>query len=181
MWIDKSTVSCTEKWSAGMSFQPFPVLSVCCTVYGEPSDVRVDMLVCKHISIQSMKTKNSRLIFCIILFLLVFQAFTFVTASNLCAQNNRARIKIDIEREIGTIDKMIYGNFVEHIGRCIYGGLYEPGSPLSDKNGFRKDQNSAEYQLVKTIKKTQSVQGGKFTYSFPAHSFSLITIPLGEK
>ncbi len=137
--------------------------------------------VCKHISIQSMKTKNSRLIFCIILFLLVFQAFTFVTASNLCAQNNRARIKIDIEREIGTIDKMIYGNFVEHIGRCIYGGLYEPGSPLADTNGFRKDQNSAEHQLVKTIKKTQNVQGGKFTYSFPAHSFSLITIPLGEK
>jgi alpha-N-arabinofuranosidase len=29
--------------------------------------------------------------------------------------------------------------FVEHLGRCIYGGLYEEGSPLSDDRGFRKD------------------------------------------
>ena len=84
---------------------------------------------------------------------MVLQACMFITANNLYAQNNRARIKIDSEREIGTIDKMIYGNFVEHLGRCIYGGLYEPGSPLADTNGFRKDQNSAEHQLVKTIKK----------------------------
>ena len=33
----------------------------------------------------------------------------------------------------------IYGNFVEHLGRCIYGGLYEPGSPLSDEKGYRRD------------------------------------------
>lgn len=50
-----------------------------------------------------------------------------------------ARIKIDIERQKGEIDKNIYGNFVEHLGRCIYGGLYEPGSPLSDEKGYRRD------------------------------------------
>lgn len=55
------------------------------------------------------------------------------------AQESHARIKLDIERQIGEIDKNVYGNFVEHLGRCIYGGLYEPGSPLSDENGFRID------------------------------------------
>src|SRR5579862_9326330 len=50
-----------------------------------------------------------------------------------------ARIKIDFDRRIGTIDRNIYGNFIEHLGRCIYGGIYDEGSPLSDSDGFRKD------------------------------------------
>jgi alpha-N-arabinofuranosidase len=51
----------------------------------------------------------------------------------------RARIKIDIERTIGQIDEKLYGNFVEHLGRCVYGGIYDPDSPQADENGFRKD------------------------------------------
>jgi len=51
----------------------------------------------------------------------------------------QARIKIDVDRTIGQVDPNIYGNFVEHLGRCVYGGIYEPGSPLSDDMGFRKD------------------------------------------
>ena len=47
-------------------------------------------------------------------------------------KTGNARIKVDIERQKGEIDRNIYGNFVEHLGRCIYGGLYEPGSPLSE-------------------------------------------------
>lgn len=62
-------------------------------------------------------------------------------------QESQARIKIDVERQIGEIDQMIYGNFVEHLGRCIYGGLYEPGSSLSDENGFRKDVMKATKEL----------------------------------
>jgi alpha-L-arabinofuranosidase len=50
-----------------------------------------------------------------------------------------AKIKIDIDRKIGEVNKNLYGNFVEHLGRCVYGGIYEKGSPLSDENGFRKD------------------------------------------
>jgi alpha-L-arabinofuranosidase len=50
-----------------------------------------------------------------------------------------ARIKIDFDRQTGAIDRNIYGNFIEHLGRCIYGGIYEEGSPLSDSDGFRKD------------------------------------------
>jgi len=51
----------------------------------------------------------------------------------------KGRIKIDTDRIIGEIDKNLYGNFSEHLGRCIYGGIYDPGSKLSDALGFRKD------------------------------------------
>ena len=50
-----------------------------------------------------------------------------------------ARIAIDPARRIGAVDPRIFGNFIEHLGRCIYGGMYEEGSPLSDARGFRKD------------------------------------------
>jgi alpha-N-arabinofuranosidase len=50
-----------------------------------------------------------------------------------------ARIKIDRDRAIGTVDPRIFGGFIEHLGRCIYGGVFEPGSPLSDEQGFRRD------------------------------------------
>jgi alpha-N-arabinofuranosidase len=50
-----------------------------------------------------------------------------------------ARIGIDLARRIGTVDRRIFGNFIEHLGRCIYGGIFEEGSPLSDARGFRRD------------------------------------------
>ena len=49
------------------------------------------------------------------------------------------RIAIDPGRVLGQIDRNVFGGFVEHLGRCIYGGLYEEGSPLSDERGFRTD------------------------------------------
>ncbi|KAL5361666.1 Arabinosidase C [Aspergillus floccosus] len=42
-------------------------------------------------------------------------------------------------RRISKINPNIYAGFTEHMGRCIYGGIYDPGNPLSDENGFRKD------------------------------------------
>jgi alpha-N-arabinofuranosidase len=59
----------------------------------------------------------------------------------------RARVKIDTERVIGDIDPMIYGNFAEHLGRCIDGGIFEEGSPLSGADGFRKDVLTAAKDL----------------------------------
>ncbi len=50
-----------------------------------------------------------------------------------------AKIKVDLDRQIGQVDRRIYSGFAEHLGRCIYGGIYEEGSPLSDEHGFRKD------------------------------------------
>ena len=53
--------------------------------------------------------------------------------------SKEARVKIDTERVIGPIDPKLYGNFTEHLGRCIEGGIFEENSRLSDAKGFRKD------------------------------------------
>lgn len=42
-------------------------------------------------------------------------------------------------RKLGTRDIMIYGHFIEHFHRQIYGGVYDPANPLSDADGFRED------------------------------------------
>ena len=59
----------------------------------------------------------------------------------------QATLKVDLERCLGTIDPNIYGNFIEHLGRCIYGGVYDEGSPLADADGNRKDVLEAARQL----------------------------------
>jgi len=51
----------------------------------------------------------------------------------------KATISVDADVVLHRINPNIYGSFTEHIGRCIYGGVYEEGSPLSDEEGFRKD------------------------------------------
>ena len=51
----------------------------------------------------------------------------------------KATMTLDRDYAIGTIDKRLYGNFVEHLGRCVYGGIYEPGHPTADAQGFRQD------------------------------------------
>lgn len=71
--------------------------------------------------------------------------------SVLIAQPLKARIKIDIERTTGEIDSLLYGNFTEHLGRCIYGGIYDPSSPQADKTGFRKDVLLAAKDLHTSI------------------------------
>ncbi|KAB5586024.1 alpha-N-arabinofuranosidase [Coniochaeta sp. 2T2.1] len=56
-------------------------------------------------------------------------------------------IDVDVSRRLSKIDPMTYGGFTEHMGRCIYGGIYEPGSPLSDEHGYRTDVLSALREL----------------------------------
>ena len=51
----------------------------------------------------------------------------------------KAKITLAKEFQIGKIDKRIYGSFVEHLGRAVYGGIYEPSHPLADSDGFRTD------------------------------------------
>ena len=67
------------------------------------------------------------------------------------AQEPPARIKIDTDRVIGEVHPHLFGNFAEHLGRCIYGGIYEPGSPLADAHGYRKDVMDAMKGLGVTI------------------------------
>jgi hypothetical protein len=50
-----------------------------------------------------------------------------------------ARIYVDPAQKIAPLDRNVFGSFLEHLGRAIYEGIYEPGSKLSDANGFRKD------------------------------------------
>lgn len=50
-----------------------------------------------------------------------------------------ARVKIDFDQVTGRVDRRIFGGFIEHLGRSIYGGIYDEGSPLSDEHGFRRD------------------------------------------
>lgn len=49
------------------------------------------------------------------------------------------RVLADATQTRATIDPFLFGAFLEHLGRAIYGGVFEPGSPLADANGFRKD------------------------------------------
>jgi len=51
----------------------------------------------------------------------------------------RAVVAADPNVAIGPIHPNVYGHFLEHFHRIVYGGVFEPGSPLADENGFRKD------------------------------------------
>jgi len=77
--------------------------------------------------------------------------------------SQKAKIKIDIDRKIGEIDKKIYGNFVEHLGRCVYGGIYDPDSPFADEDGLRKDVIEAVRDLGVTIIR---YPGGNFVSNY---------------
>ncbi|HVA72909.1 MAG TPA: alpha-L-arabinofuranosidase C-terminal domain-containing protein [Candidatus Limnocylindrales bacterium] len=74
-----------------------------------------------------------------------------------------ALIKIDMDRKLGAIDRKIYGSFIEHLGRCIYGGVYDEGSPLSDSEGFRKDVLAAARGLRISILRWP---GGNFSSAY---------------
>ena len=72
---------------------------------------------------------------------LVGGRFVFGQSSTIASSDSTAaaRIYIDSRRTIAPLDRNLFGSFLEHLGRAIYEGIYDPGSPLSDANGFRKD------------------------------------------
>lgn len=51
----------------------------------------------------------------------------------------KAKLIINMDYKIGEIDKRIYGSFIEHLGRAVYGGIYEPEHETADNQGFRQD------------------------------------------
>ncbi|MDL2206800.1 alpha-N-arabinofuranosidase [Eubacteriales bacterium OttesenSCG-928-N13] len=75
----------------------------------------------------------------------------------------KATMTLDRAYTIGSIDPRIYGSFIEHLGRAVYGGIYEPGHPTADKNGFRRD-------VVDLVKKLDvpvtRYPGGNFVSGF---------------
>ncbi len=58
-----------------------------------------------------------------------------------------AKLIVDRDFTIAPVDKRIYGSFIEHLGRAVYTGIYQPGHPAADRYGFRKDV----LKLVKDI------------------------------
>ncbi len=51
----------------------------------------------------------------------------------------KAKITLAKEFKVGDIDRRMFGSFIEHLGRAVYGGIYEPGHPTADEDGFRGD------------------------------------------
>jgi len=64
---------------------------------------------------------------------------------------------------IGTTDPRLFGAFIEHLGRCVYGGIFEPGHPTADKNGFRGDVLALVRELAPTIMR---YPGGNFVSGY---------------
>lgn len=51
----------------------------------------------------------------------------------------KSSIKVNKDHVLSSIDKRIYGSFIEHLGRAVYEGIYEPDHPTANKQGFRQD------------------------------------------
>lgn len=51
----------------------------------------------------------------------------------------KASLTVCPEYKTGEVDKNIFGSFIEHLGRAVYGGIFEPGHPCADGRGFRRD------------------------------------------
>jgi alpha-N-arabinofuranosidase len=58
-----------------------------------------------------------------------------------------AHVYVDSRRTIAPLDRNLFGSFLEHLGRAIYEGIYDPASSLSDSTGFRKDVMAEVRQL----------------------------------
>ena len=74
-----------------------------------------------------------------------------------------AHLTIDPHFAVGPIDRRLFGSFVEHLGRCVYDGIYEPGHPRADEDGFRQDVIELVRELgVSTIR----YPGGNFVSGY---------------
>jgi len=75
----------------------------------------------------------------------------------------KAEIIIDKSFIVGNVDRKIYGSFIEHLGRAVYEGIYQPGQATADEQGFRKD-------VLELVKETKvpivRYPGGNFVSNF---------------
>ncbi|GAA4733259.1 alpha-N-arabinofuranosidase [Modestobacter marinus] len=74
-----------------------------------------------------------------------------------------ARLTLDPRFTVGAVHRRVFGSFVEHLGRCVYDGIYEPGHPAADEEGFRTDVLDLVRELgVSTIR----YPGGNFVSGY---------------
>ena len=72
-------------------------------------------------------------------------------------------VVLDPANQVGQLDRRLFGSFVEHMGRCVYTGIYEPGHPTAGADGFRRDVLDLTRELgVTTIR----YPGGNFVSSY---------------
>ncbi len=74
-----------------------------------------------------------------------------------------ARITVDRDFTIGDVPRRIFGSLVEHMGRCVYTGIYEPGHPAADARGFRTDVLELVRELGPTVVR---YPGGNFVSGY---------------
>ena len=72
-------------------------------------------------------------------------------------------IHLHTQYTIGEIDPRIYGGFLEHLGRAVYEGVYQPGHPSADEDGFRCDTLTAMRELQMTAMR---YPGGNFASGY---------------
>ena len=75
----------------------------------------------------------------------------------------QAKLTIEKDFQISKIDKRIYGSFIEHLGRAVYGGIWQPGHPTADEDGFRRDVLDLVRELQVPIVR---YPGGNFVSNF---------------
>ncbi len=75
----------------------------------------------------------------------------------------KARIILDRDFVLGAVDPRLFGSFVEHLGRCVYTGIYEPNHPQSDAHGFRQDVLALVRELGVTLVR---YPGGNFVSGY---------------
>jgi alpha-N-arabinofuranosidase len=74
-----------------------------------------------------------------------------------------ARFTIDPAFTVGVVDPRLFGTFVEHLGRCVYTGIYEPSHPTANEQGFRGDVLDLARELGVTIVR---YPGGNFVSAY---------------
>jgi len=79
------------------------------------------------------------------------------------AEPLRATVTIDPENHRGEIDRRLFGSFVEHLGRCVYTGIFEPDHPTADEHGFRTDVADLVRELGVTLVR---YPGGNFVSGY---------------
>ncbi|ACL75577.1 alpha-N-arabinofuranosidase [Ruminiclostridium cellulolyticum] len=76
---------------------------------------------------------------------------------------DNAKMILNKDYVVAPVDKRIYGSFIEHLGRAVYGGIYEPGHPSADKFGFRQDVSEMIRELQVPIVR---YPGGNFVSGY---------------
>lgn len=69
----------------------------------------------------------------------VLAAGSWLSSIGYAQTKGTARAVINQARYRSDLDRRLFGSFLEHLGRAVYTGVYDPGSPLADEHGFRKD------------------------------------------